>query len=144
MRILGLLKADESSERGEMPSAELISEMGKFMEEVSKSGILLATDGLKPSSAGKRVSLSSGKVSVTDGPFTESKELVASYALFDVKTMEEAVEWSTRFLRVLGEGQVELRPIFEASDFPADIFPPEERAQEDAWRAEMEKNAPRQ
>jgi hypothetical protein len=144
MRILGLLKADESSERGDMPSPELISRMGEFMQEVSKAGILLGTDGLKPSAYGKRVSLSDGRISVTDGPFTESKELVASYALFDVKTMEEAVEWCTRFLKVLGEGQCELRPIWEASDFPADVFPPEEQAKEEAWRAEMEKNAPRQ
>ena len=76
MRILGLLKADAASEAGEMPSAELISKMGAFMEEVSKTGILLATDGLKPSSEGKRVRLSGGKVTVTDGPFTESKELL--------------------------------------------------------------------
>jgi hypothetical protein len=141
MKILGLLKADESTERGDMPSPELVSEMGKFMDEVAKTGMLLATDGLKPSSAGKRIRLSEGKVTVIDGPFTESKELIASYALFQVKTMEEAVEWTTRFLKVLGEGECELRPIWEPSDFPADIFPPEEQAKEDAWRAEMEKRA---
>jgi hypothetical protein len=141
MRILGMLKADASSERGEMPSPELVTEMGKFMEEVAKAGILLATDGLHPSAKGKRVKLTDGKVTVVDGPFTESKELVASYALFQVKTMEEAIEWTTRFLKVLGEGECELRPIFEASDFPADIFPPEEAAREEAWRTEMEKRA---
>jgi hypothetical protein len=139
--MLGLLKADASSEAGEMPSPELIAKMGTFMEEVSKAGILLATDGLKPSSEGKRVRLSGGKVSVTDGPFAEAKELVASYALFDVKSMDEAVYWSTRFLEVLGEGEVELRPIFEATDFPPDIFPPEEVAREEAWREEMERKA---
>ena len=143
MRILGLLKADESSERGDPPSAELVQKMGTFIEEVAKAGILLGTDGLHPSSRGKRVRLSDGKVTVIDGPFTESKELIASYALFQVKTMEEAVEWTTRFLRVLGEGDVELRPIFEASDFPADVFPPEEQAKEEAWRAEMERNVER-
>jgi hypothetical protein len=141
MRILGLLKADASSERGDMPSAELVARMGTFMEEVSKTGIMLATDGLKPSSEGKRIHMSNGKISVIDGPFTESKELVASYALFQVKDWDEAVYWCTRFLEVLGEGEVELRPIFEPSDFPADIFPPEEAAKEDAWRQQMERNA---
>jgi hypothetical protein len=143
MRLLGLLKADAASEAGEMPSAELITKMGDFMEEVTKAGILLATDGLKPSAEGKRVRLSGGKVTVIDGPFTESKELVASYALFEVKSFDEAIYWTTRFLQVLGEGEVEIRPIFEASDFPPDIFPPEEVAREDAWRGEMERKAER-
>jgi hypothetical protein len=141
MRILGLLKADESSERGDPPSPELMAEMGKLMEDMTKAGIMLATDGLHPSSKGKRVRLAGGKVTVTDGPFTESKELVASYALFQVKTMEEAVQWTTRFLKVLGEGECELRPVFEASDFPPESFPPEEAAREEATREEMKKNA---
>lgn len=118
MRVLGLMKADAESEAGAPPSPELLEKMGAFMEEVSKAGVLLATDGLQPSSKGKRLKLTDGKVTVIDGPFTESKELVASYALFEVKTMEEAIEWTTRFLNVLGEGECELRPVeeFEAPD----------------------------
>jgi len=118
MRILGLLKADKNSEAGAAPTPELMERMGKFIGEITKAGVLRATDGLQPSSKGKRVRLSNGKITVTDGPFTESKELIASYALFEVKTMAEAIEWTKRFLEVLGEGECELRPIFEASDFP--------------------------
>jgi hypothetical protein len=144
MRIIGLLKADKHSEAGAPPSRELMENMGKFVEEVTKAGVLLATDGLHPSSKGARVKLSGGKVTVTDGPFTETKELVASYALFEVKTMAEAIEWTTRFLNVLGEGECELRPIFEASDFAPEIFSPEEAAREDKLREEMQRNAARQ
>ena len=118
MRIMGLLKADRHSEAGTPPSPELLAKMGKFMEEIGRAGVLVATDALQPSSAGARVRLSAGKITVTDGPFTESKELVASYAMFQVKSMAEAIEWTTRFLNVLGEGECELRPLFEASDFP--------------------------
>lgn len=117
MQILGLLKADKESEAGTPPSPELMGRMGVFIGEVMKAGVLKATDGLTPSSKGKRVRLHNGKVTVTDGPFTESKELVASYALFEVKTMDEAIHWTKRFLEVLGEGECELRPIFDASDF---------------------------
>jgi hypothetical protein len=115
---MGLLKADKDSEAGVPPSPELMQKMGKFIEEVMKAGVLRATDGLQPSSKGKRVRLSKGKITVIDGPFTESKELVASYALFEVKSMAEAIEWTKRFLDVLGEGECELRPLFEMSDFP--------------------------
>jgi len=100
---LGLLKADKHSEAGAPPSKELLEKMGKFIEEITKAGVMLATDGLQPSSQGARVKLSGGKVTVTDGPFTESKELVASYALFQVKTMAEAIEWTKRFLDVLAK-----------------------------------------
>jgi hypothetical protein len=144
MRIIGLLKADKHSEAGAPPSRELMENMGKFVEEVTKAGVLLATDGLHPSSKGARVKLSGGKVTVTDGPFTETKELVASYALFEVKTMAEAIEWTTRFLNVLGEGECELRPIFEASDFAPEIFSPEEAAREDKLREDMKRKAARQ
>jgi hypothetical protein len=139
MRILGLLKADKESEAGAPPTPELMANIGAFMEEVTKAGVLLATDGLQPSSKGKRVKLSEGKVTVIDGPFTESKELIASYALLEVKTMEEAVVWTSRFLKALGGGECELRPIFEASDFPPDVFTPEETAREERWREEMTK-----
>jgi hypothetical protein len=144
MRILGLLKADKHSEAGAPPSKELLEKMGKFIEEITKAGVMLATDGLQPSSKGARVKLSGGKVTVTDGPFTESKELVASYALFQVKTMAEAIEWTKRFLNVLGEGECELRPIFEASDFAPEIFSPEQSAREDETREEMKRNAVKQ
>ena len=144
MRILGLLKADKDSEAGVPPTRELMEKMGDFIEEVTKAGVLLATDGLQPSSRGTRVRLSDGKVTVTDGPFIETKELVASYALFQVKTMDEAVEWTTRFLKVLGRGECELRPIFEASDFSPDVFTPEEAAREEVTREQMQKNAAEQ
>ncbi len=143
MRILGLLKADAASEAGAPPSPELLARMGTFIEEITKAGVMLATDGLQPSAKGKRVKLHDGKLTVTDGPFTESKELVASYALFQVDTMEEAVRWTARFLEVLGEGECELRPIFEASDFSPDVFPPEQAAEEEKLREEMRRNASR-
>jgi hypothetical protein len=117
MRFLGLLRADKDSEAGVPPSKELMEKMGKFIEEITKAGVLVASDGLQPSSKGARVRLSGGKVTVTDGPFIESKELIASYALFDVKSMAEAIDWTTRFLKVLGTGECEIRPLFEASDF---------------------------
>jgi hypothetical protein len=141
MRIMGLLKADQHSEAGAPPSMELMQRMGTFVEEITRAGVMLATDGLHPTSKGKRVRLSDGKVTVTDGPFTESKELIASYALFQVKTMEEAVKWTTRFLEVLGEGECELRPLFEASDFAPDVFPAEDAAREEETRKEMQRNA---
>jgi hypothetical protein len=141
MRFLGLLRADASSEAGEMPPPEMFEKMGALMEQITKAGVLLATDGLKPSSFGKRVKLSGGKVTVTDGPFTESKELVASYAVYQTATLDEAVYWTTRFLEVLGEGECEIRPIFEASDFPSDAFTPELQAQEEVAREQMQRNA---
>jgi hypothetical protein len=143
MRFMGLLKADKHSEAGAPPSRELMERMGTFIEEITKAGVLVATDGLQPSSKGKRVRLARGKVTVTDGPFTESKELIASYALFEVKSMAEAVEWTTRFLKALGEGECEIRPLFEASDFPPESFPPAEAAREKANRKQMKKNAAR-
>lgn len=141
MQILGMLKADNDSEAGTPPSQELMARMGTFIEEVTKAGVLLASDGLKPSAHGKRVRLADGKVRVIDGPFTESKELVASYALFQVKSMDEAIHWTTRFLQVLGKGECELRPIFEASDFPAEVFSPEQAAHEEGVRRQMQSNA---
>jgi hypothetical protein len=136
-----MLKADPQTECGTRPSKDLIERMGVFMEEVTKAGVILATDGLQPSTTGKRVRLSDGKVTVIDGPFTESKELVASYALFQVKTMDEAIHWTTRFLQVLGQGECELRPIFEPEDFSEEVFTPEAREREEEWRKKMRKNA---
>ena len=143
MRFIGLLKADESSEAGEPPSRELMERMGPFMQEVAQAGVLVATDGLQPSSKGKRIRLEDGKVTVIDGPFTESKELIASYALFDVKSIDEAVYWTTRFLQVLGQGECEIRPIFEHGDFPAEVCSPQAAASEQAAREQMQKNAAR-
>ena len=102
---------------------------------------LVESDGLHPSAKGKRVKLANGKFAVTDGPFTESKELVASYALFQVKSMDEAIHWTRRFLEVLGKGECELRPIFEPEDFSEEVFTPQERAREAATRQRMQSNA---
>ncbi len=113
MRFLGLLKADKDSESGAPPSPELLERMGKFIEDVTQAGVLVATAALQPSSEGARVKVSGGKVTVTDGPFAETKELVASYALLETKTLAEAIEWTTRFLKVLGEGECEIRPLYE-------------------------------
>ena len=144
MRILGLLKADKESEAGAPPSQELMERMGVFIGEVMQAGVLLATDGLHPSAKGKRVKLTNGKMTVIDGPFTESKELVASYALFQVKTMDEAVMWTKRFLECLGEGECELRPIFDPTDFAPDIISPEQVAREEAWRQDTDKKLTKQ
>jgi hypothetical protein len=140
MRFIGLLRADKDSEAGTSPSRDLMERMGTFMEEITKAGVLLATDGLKPSSTGKRVKLANGQVTVTDGPFTESKELVASYALFQTRSIDEAVHWTTRFLQVLGKGECEIRPIFEPTDFSPEVFTPAEAAREDKTREQMKKN----
>ena len=117
MKCLGLMRADKDSEAGVPPSPELLERMGKFIGEVMQAGVLVSSDGLLPSAKGKRVRLESGRMTVTDGPFTESKELVASYALFDVKSIDEAVHWTKRFLEVLGRGECEIRPIFDPADF---------------------------
>ena len=141
MRILGMMRADASSEAGAPPSKELMERMGTFIEEVTKAGVLVESDGLLPSAKGKRVRLAGGKVSVIDGPFTESKELIASYALFEVKSMDEAVHWTTRFLQVLGKGECELRPIFDPESFSKEVFTPEEHVREEKSRERMRKNA---
>jgi hypothetical protein len=117
MRFMGLLRADKHSEAGVPPSRELLEKMGKFIEEITRAGVLVASDGLQPSSKGARVKLSAGKFTVTDGPFAETKELVASYALFEVQSMEEAIRWTRRFLDVLGEGECEIRPLYGPDDF---------------------------
>jgi hypothetical protein len=117
MRFLGLLKADKDFEAGAPPRKELMEKMGKFIEEITKAGVLVTTAGLQPSSKGARVRLSNGKVTVIDGPFAETKELVASYALLETKSMAEAIQWTSRFLEVLGEGECEIRPLYEEGDF---------------------------
>jgi len=141
MRFIGFLKADAESEANVPPSAELMEKMGALVEEMVNAGVIIATDGLKPSSEGKRVKLENGKLTVIDGPFTESKELIASYAVIECPTIEDAVRHTARFLEVLGKGECEVRPIFGLDDFPEDIFPAEERAKEEALRAQMLRNA---
>ena len=143
MKILGMLRADAISEAGTPPSRDLIERMGAFVEEITEAGVMLATDGLHPSTKGKRVRLADGNFSVIDAPFTESKELIASYALFQVKSMDEAIHWTKRFLEVLGKGECELRPILEASDFSPEAFTPEEAKREAAMRPQMKRNATR-
>lgn len=144
MRYMALLKADKDTEAGVPPTKELMDRMGQFMEEVVKAGVVLATDGLHPSSKGARVRLAGGKRTVTDGPFTETKELIASYALLQVQSKEEAIEWVSRFLNVLGEGESDIYQVYEASDFPPDLFPPEAAAREQALREEMQRQAGQQ
>jgi hypothetical protein len=142
-KFLALLHASEDSENEAPPDPELIAKMGPFVEEAVNAGVLLSTDGLKASKYGKRVVAENGETRIIDGPFTESKELVASYALMRCKDMDEAIAWTKRFLDVLGSGTCEIRPIFEFDDFPADIVPPEEIAREVAWREQMARNAQR-
>jgi hypothetical protein len=135
MRVLVMVKASRSSEAGQMPSEELLTAMGKFNEELIKAGIMLAGEGLHPSSKGKRVHFSGKKRTVTDGPFTETKELVAGFWLWQVKSMDEAVEWVKRCPNPMQEdSDIEIRPVFEAEDFGAELTP-ELRAQEERHRA---------
>jgi hypothetical protein len=116
MKVLGLLRADKESEAGTPPSPEQMKRMISFMEEVTSAGVLVSTNGLQPSSKGVRVTLSDGgEVKVSDGPFS-SKELVASYAVLEVKDMKEAIEWTRRFLEALGGGECEVRPIFDPTE----------------------------
>ena len=117
MKVLGLLRADKESEEGTPPSNELMRRMMVFMEEIMQAGVLITTNGLQPSSHGVRVRLNEGgEVKVTEGPF-DSKELVASYALMEVKDMKEAIEWTRRFLEALGGGECEVRPVFDLTEF---------------------------
>jgi hypothetical protein len=110
MRFMGLLKADKESKVGLPSSKELLENMGRFMEEVTEAGVLFTCDGRQPSPTGARVKLSKGKITVTDGPFAETKGQIAPYAMFEVDSMTEAVQWTMCFLKVLGEGECELRP----------------------------------
>src|SRR5207244_4134800 len=136
MRVMVLVKANEESERGVMPNREILTEMGKFNEELSKAGVMLAGEGLHPSSKGKRVRFDADKKTVTDGPFAETKELVAGYWVWQVRSMEEAVEWLKR--APFGGGtEIEIRPIFESEDFGEELTP-ELREQEERIRRENE------
>jgi hypothetical protein len=140
MRFMILVKADKNSEAGVLPDEKLLTEMGKFNEELVKAGVMLAGEGLQPSSKGARVKFSGSKRAVIDGPFAETKELIAGYWLWQVKSKEEAVEWVKRCPNPFPgtESEIEIRQLFEAEDFGAE-FTPELREQEERLRAQMDK-----
>ncbi len=137
MRVMVIVKASPDSEAGVMPSTEMLTEMGRYNEELVKAGVMLAGEGLHPSTKGKRVRFSGRERTVIDGPFAETKELIAGFWLWQVKSMDEAVEWARRCPNPMPDGgELELRPVFEAEDFGAE-FTPELREQEDRLRAEI-------
>ena len=137
MRVIVMVKATKESEAGTMPDEKLLTEMGKYNEELVKAGIMVAGEGLHPSSKGKRVRFSGTRRTVIDGPFAETKELLAGYWLWNVKSMDEAVEWLKRCPNPHNEeSEIEIRPVFEAEDFGAE-FTPELRAQDERLRTEI-------
>ena len=135
MRVMVLVKANPDSEAGVMPSEQMLTEMGRFNEELVKAGVMLAGEGLHPSSKGVRVKFSGKDRKLIDGPFAESKELLAGYWLWQVRSLDEAIEWIKRAPFDAGE-EIELRPVFEAEDFGAE-FTPELREQEERLREQM-------
>src|SRR5258708_391902 len=138
MRFMVTVKATKDSEAGVMPSEKLLAAMGKYNEELVKAGVMLAGEGLQPSSKGKRVKFSGAKRTVIDGPFTETKELIAGFWLWQVRSMDEALEWVKRCPNPFeeGESEIEIRQVFEADDFGAE-FTPELREQEERLRKQM-------
>ena len=142
MRVMVIIKATRNSEAGMMPSEELLTGMGKFNEDLVQAGVMLAGEGLHPSSKGKRVRFSGGKKSVIDGPFAETKELIAGFWIWQVKSMEDAIEWVRRCPDPMPgeESEIEIRRVFEAEDF-GDELTPELREQEARLRAEVERKA---
>jgi len=142
MRFMMLVKASKDSEAGVMPNKELVAAMGELTEAMAKAGELLAAEGLHASSKGARVTYTGRKRLVTDGPFAETKELLAGFWIIEVKSRAEALEWASRVPFTDGE-VVEVRQVFETSDFPADVLPPEDAAREDALRAELQKKTKR-
>jgi len=138
MRFMIIVKATKDSEAGVMPSEQLLTEMGNFNEELVKAGVMLAGEGLQPSSKGARIKFSGSKRTVIDGPFAETKELIAGFWLWQVKSMAEAIEWVKRCPNPMkGESEIEIRQVFEAEDFGAE-FTPELREQEERLRAQSE------
>jgi hypothetical protein len=138
MRFMILVKADENSEAGVLPDEQMLTEMGKFNEELVKAGVMLAGEGLHPSSKGARVRFSGAQRTVIDGPFPETKELIAGYWLWQVNSKEEALEWVKRCPNPMkGESEIEIRQVFEADDFGAE-FTPELREQEERLREQMD------
>lgn len=138
MKVMVLVKATKSSEAGEMPGEELLTAMGDFNEELHKAGVMLAGEGLKPSSFGKRVLFSGAERTVTDGPFAETKELVAGFWLWEVDSMEDAVAWVRRCPNpMIEDSEIEIRPLYGPEDF-GEEFTPEAREQEERIRADLE------
>ncbi len=142
MRFMVIVKADEATEAGTLPDEKILTEMGTFNDELVKAGVMLAGEGLHPTSKGARARFSKGKWTVTDGPFTEAKELIAGFWLWQVKSREEAIEWVKRCPGSEGS-RIEIRQVFEADDF-GEAFTPELRAQEERQREQLRKNADRQ
>jgi len=144
MRFMVMVKANDDSEKGIMPSEKLLADMGKFNEELVKAGVMLAGEGLHPSSKGARVRFSGAKRTVIDGPFSETKELIAGYWLFQVKSLAEAIEWVKRAPNPFpeGESEIEIRQVFETDDFGAE-FTPELRKQEERILKQASENAKR-
>jgi hypothetical protein len=138
MRFMVIVKATPESEAGQLPSTELLEAMGKYNEELAKAGILLAGEGLQPSSKGARVRFKGSERSVVDGPFTETKELIAGFWLWEVRSMEEAIEWVKRCPNPMeGESEIEIRQVFEADDFGENLTP-ELREAEERLRGQVE------
>ena len=143
MRVMVMVKATKESEAGKMPSTEMLAAMGKYNEELVKAGVMLAGEGLHPSAKGKRVRFSGTSRTVVDGPFAETKELVAGFWLWQVKSMEEAVEWVRRCPNPMeSDSEIEIRRVFEAEDFGAELTP-ELRAQEERLRRQADAKRPR-
>jgi hypothetical protein len=141
MRFMIIVKSSKECEAGVLPDEKLLAEMGKFNEDLAKAGVLLAMEGLQPSSKGARVKFSGSKRTVTDGPFAETKELIGGYWLWQVKSKEEAIEWVKRCPNPMrGESEIEIRQVYEAEDFGAK-FTPELRLQEERARAQAERLA---
>lgn len=136
MRFMLQVRATADSEAGKMPSKELIAAMGRFNEEMIKAGVMLAGEGLHPTSRGARVSFAGGKPTVAQGPFPNVAELVSGFWIIQVASKEEAIDWARRV--PFEDGVIEIRQVFEASDFPAEILPPEEAAREQAWRDQQQ------
>lgn len=145
MRYMMIVKANKDSEAGVMPTKELIEAMGRFNEEMAKAGVLVSAEGLQASSQGARVQFSAGKRTVIDGPFAETKELIAGFWIIDVKSKEEAIQWALRSPAPHGENQdchIEIRKIFEAADFSPDVLTPEEAAREEKLRDRLRNQKP--
>jgi len=132
MRFMLQVRADRDTEAGILPSKELVAAMGKFNDEMIKADVMLAADGLHPSSKGARISFHGGKPRVIEGPFGDPKELIAGFWMIEAKSRQEAIDWASR--APFADGVIEIRQVFEAADFPPEILPPEDAAREQAWR----------
>ena len=140
MRFMLLVKADQNTEAGVLPSKELVAAMGQFNEEMVRAGVLLAGEGLHPSSKGARLKFSGGERTVIDGPFPETKELIAGFWIIQVQSKAEAIEWASR-VPFADDEVIEVRQVFETSDFPPEVLPPEAAAREQACRDQQQRKA---